>query len=335
MIETPIYYKELQKCCSNVTDTEIISAYDSIACILQLSYIARKEGLLALEESISFIPEHTLYTVPIKRLVSMVVDGTDPDIVLNIGLNKYFADNLNGIEGLCYLICLQGILNIQAGINPFINLQNLISMLPSKFESAFAMEYLEADKNDYYYSKLKKEKYPIRVNDKPIYTTEEKEQNCVEQVCSTNPTLSPKMNGYYLIKITDYVLQQLDNNSIQILLKNIENADLELVMKGLCKETKKKIFDNMSDRLASMIATDILFMGKVYSKSVVESTHKLFRNCMILFESGELILPDASLINELYDIFKTDYDTNSEKDLNCNELESLVQTYKENNSFLL
>ena len=61
---------------------------DTISSIIELSNIARKEGLLALEEFANNIDDEFL-----KKGVLLIVDGTDPELVKNI-----MATDINCIE---------------------------------------------------------------------------------------------------------------------------------------------------------------------------------------------------------------------------------------------
>ena len=55
----------------------------------------------------------------------------------------------------------------------------------------------------------------------------------------------------------------LDNRSIQRFLRDVENNQLAVALKGATEEVQKVIFSNMSKRLAEMIREDIEFMGPV------------------------------------------------------------------------
>lgn len=58
----------------------------------------------------------------------------------------------------------------------------------------------------------------------------------------------------------------LDNRSIQRVIREIDNAQWAIALKGASEEVKEVIFTNMSKRLVEMIKEDIEFMGPVRIK---------------------------------------------------------------------
>lgn len=67
----------------------------------------------------------------------------------------------------------------------------------------------------------------------------------------------------------------LDDRSIQRVLRDVENADLELALKSSTEEVQNVIFRNLSKRLAAMIKEDMDFMGPVRMKDVEEAQQKI------------------------------------------------------------
>ena len=64
----------------------------------------------------------------------------------------------------------------------------------------------------------------------------------------------------------------LDDRAIQRVLREVDNADLELALKSSTEEVQNVIFRNLSKRLAEMIKEDMDFMGPVRIKDVRRST---------------------------------------------------------------
>ena len=93
---------------------------------------------------------------------------------------------------------------------------------------------------------------------------------------------------YFSMKIVDYAIGSLDDMSMQKLLRNIDNGDLIVAMIGFSGNTRRRIFDNFSKALASMIAEDIRLMGPVRMKAVVEAMQKMFSVLIRLIASGEV-----------------------------------------------
>lgn len=82
----------------------------------------------------------------------------------------------------------------------------------------------------------------------------------------------------------------LDNRSIQRFLREVENSQLALALKGATEEVQKVIFSNMSKRLAEMINEDIEFMGPVRLKDVEEAQQKIVNIIRKLEDAGEIVI---------------------------------------------
>ena len=70
------------------------------------------------------------------------------------------------------------------------------------------------------------------------------------------------------------ILLSLDNRSIQRIIREIDNSQWAIALKGASEEVKEVIFANMSKRLVEMIKEDIEFMGPVRIKGYRRSTAK-------------------------------------------------------------
>lgn len=82
----------------------------------------------------------------------------------------------------------------------------------------------------------------------------------------------------------------LDNRSIQRFLRDVENNQLAIALKGATEEVQKLIFSNMSKRLAEMIREDIEFMGPVRLKDVEEAQQKIVNIIRKLEDAGEIVI---------------------------------------------
>lgn len=82
----------------------------------------------------------------------------------------------------------------------------------------------------------------------------------------------------------------LDNRSIQRFLREIDNNQLALALKGATEEVQKVIYSNMSKRLAEMIKEDIEFMGPVRLKDVEEAQQKIVNVIRKLEDAGEIVI---------------------------------------------
>jgi flagellar motor switch protein FliG len=82
----------------------------------------------------------------------------------------------------------------------------------------------------------------------------------------------------------------LDNRSIQRFLRDVENNQLAIALKGATEEVQKTIFGNMSKRLSEMIKEDIEFMGPVRLKDVEEAQQKIVNIIRKLEDAGEIVI---------------------------------------------
>lgn len=82
----------------------------------------------------------------------------------------------------------------------------------------------------------------------------------------------------------------LDNRSIQRFLREVDNNDLALALKGSSEDVSKVIFANMSKRLQDMIKEDMQFMGPVRLRDVEEAQQKIVNIIRRLEDAGEIII---------------------------------------------
>ena len=82
----------------------------------------------------------------------------------------------------------------------------------------------------------------------------------------------------------------LDDRAIQRVLRDVDNNDLSISLKGSNEEVQNAIFNNMSKRLATMIKEDMEFMGPVRMKDVEEAQQKIVNTIRKLEDSGEIVI---------------------------------------------
>lgn len=82
----------------------------------------------------------------------------------------------------------------------------------------------------------------------------------------------------------------LDDKSIQRVLREVDNNELAMALKGSTEEVQNVIFNNLSKRLAVMIREDMEFMGPVRLKDVEEAQQKIVNIIRKLEDSAEIII---------------------------------------------
>jgi flagellar motor switch protein FliG len=82
----------------------------------------------------------------------------------------------------------------------------------------------------------------------------------------------------------------VDNRSIQRIIRDIENADLQLALKVASEEVREAIFKNMSKRMAETFREEMEFMGPVRLRDVEEAQTRIVATIRRLEEAGEIII---------------------------------------------
>ena len=82
----------------------------------------------------------------------------------------------------------------------------------------------------------------------------------------------------------------LDDRAIQRVLRDVDNSDLALALKGATEEVQNVILNNLSKRLAVMIKEDMEYMGPVRMKDVEEAQQKIVNFIRKLEDSAEIVI---------------------------------------------
>lgn len=82
----------------------------------------------------------------------------------------------------------------------------------------------------------------------------------------------------------------LDDRAIQRVLRDVDNNDLGIALKGANEEVQNAIFKNLSKRLSAMIKEDMEFMGPVRMKDVEEAQQKIVGVIRKLEDSAEIVI---------------------------------------------
>ena len=73
-------------------------------------------------------------------------------------------------------------------------------------------------------------------------------------------------------------------------MREVDNADLALAMKGTSDELAEVIYSNLSKRAAETLREDIDFMGPVKLVQVEEAQKKIVGIIRMLDEAGEIVI---------------------------------------------
>lgn len=82
----------------------------------------------------------------------------------------------------------------------------------------------------------------------------------------------------------------IDNRSIQRIIRDVENTDLQLALKVASEEVREAIFRNMSKRMSDTFKEEMEFMGPVRLRDVEEAQTRIVATIRRLEEAGEIII---------------------------------------------
>ena len=299
-----IFYNELRKCCKEMYGdrensekiSRVIEAYDRA---ILFSDIARKKGLLALEEASERLDLNDATQEFLFQSIMLVVDGTDPDLVTEIGLNRIVANSFSSFEGFVVLMYYKAALMIQSGVNPRDIEEYLKSLMPD-----FARKVLSQ-------KELAKASKEI-----------EDDKELILALCKDDKEINEK--DHSIVNQTAMTLMELSDREMQRLLRDTDNIDSIMVMKGLPGKARARIFDNVSNRLGIMLAKDMLYMGPVRMKDVEEACVTIMKTVIKLEERGEIVSHDFAILKVVIDMYETAQKENNELKEKYKELHEMI-----------
>ncbi len=113
------------------------------------------------------------------------------------------------------------------------------------------------------------------------------ERTIVETLERLDPKLSDEIKKQMFV--FENILQ-LDDRSIQRVMRDIDMKDLALALKGSGEEVKRRVLKNMSERAASMLEDDMNAMGPVRVRNVEEAQGRIVNIIRALDEAEEIVI---------------------------------------------
>jgi flagellar motor switch protein FliG len=113
------------------------------------------------------------------------------------------------------------------------------------------------------------------------------EKYIMETLEIDNPELAEEISQKMFV-FEDII--SLDSVSIQRFIREVENDQMTVALKGSTEEVKEVILGNMSSRMSEMIVEDMEFMGPVRLSDVEEAQQKIVAIIRKLEEAGEIII---------------------------------------------
>ncbi len=286
---------------------ELLEGYEAI---MELSTLAQEEGLYSLERE--GMVDYDKYPLGdcLKRIIMRVVDGSSAEEIEEFAMTLYYSSNLKSGQKLLLLLYLSGCIGIRYGEAPRIIEERLAAVLPKKIVD----EYKE--------KKEQKELLESRSHESPFAI--------VDRLCEGDFPVESSSEYYLPLKMLEKAIISMDDRSIQRLLRDVDNCDIAIFLKGISGEGRRSIFNNLSKRLAIMIAEDMEFMGDVRTKDKAEAAQKIIRTLIRLMECQEIVSDgDNDYLHMLHEIYR-DENSASDHAQNAEYTESeLEQVYNE------
>ncbi|GBG00707.1 flagellar motor switch protein G [Azospira sp. I13] len=113
------------------------------------------------------------------------------------------------------------------------------------------------------------------------------ETSVIDSVREYDPDLAQKILDEMFVFEN---LLDLDDRSIQLLLREIQSDSLILAMKGASENLREKIFKNMSQRAAEMLREDLEAKGPVRISEVEAEQKEILKIVRRLADEGQIVL---------------------------------------------
>ena len=208
-----------------------------ISDILVLAKKARSLGLLSLVEYIE-----DCATPFLRKGLQLIVDGEKPHAVREILEIAIMAGGFRGKELLERCITLEGLMAVQAGLNPKSIKEMLLSFLGEEISQAYEAEFSDSGGGD-------------------VDTF----LNTLEQSQPPSPARSN----------LNLLIGKLSDEEIEQCLKEISTMDLAKSFRGMTAKSQKRIFNTLPKRGAAFLREALEQMNEVAPAERAEAQEKI------------------------------------------------------------
>jgi FliG C-terminal domain len=200
---------------SNCSDEEKRECLSLVSELIDLSKVARRNGLLSLvpyaEKNSSFL---------LRKGLQLIVDGVSPQITREVIESYILSGNYSGKQLLERCIILEGVAAIQKGLHPKVAKEFLLSFLGEESYAIFEKKFENRNEDTL-------EMYLQKLEDS-----------------GGSPGKQSRL---------DHILLKLGDDEIEQFLMEINTADLAKGIKGLGGQTQKRLFSNLPRKAASAL----------------------------------------------------------------------------------
>ncbi|MBI5781099.1 MAG: flagellar motor switch protein FliG [Rhodocyclales bacterium] len=120
------------------------------------------------------------------------------------------------------------------------------------------------------------------------FTGAQLENEVIEAVREYDPELAQKILDEMFVFEN---LIDMDDRSLQTVLREVQNDQLVIALKGASQQLREKIFKNMSQRAAEMLREDLEAKGPVRVSEVEAAQKEILKIVRRLAEEGQVVLP--------------------------------------------
>jgi flagellar motor switch protein FliG len=117
------------------------------------------------------------------------------------------------------------------------------------------------------------------------------ERNVLDQLAQANGELAEEVR---LLLFTFEDIVKLDDRSIQMVLKEVDQKDLAIALRGVSEDVRHRIFSNMSERGAELLKEEIDFQPPQRRRVVEEAQGRIVGAVRRLEEAGAVVISRGS-----------------------------------------
>ena len=111
------------------------------------------------------------------------------------------------------------------------------------------------------------------------------ERNVIKEIEERDPQLAEEIKKQMFL-FED--IAQFDDRTVQLIINEMDKADLTLGLKGVSEELTNKFLKNMSTRAVDMLKEDMEALGPVHVKDVEEAQQRIIKKIKKLEEEGQI-----------------------------------------------
>jgi flagellar motor switch protein FliG len=121
------------------------------------------------------------------------------------------------------------------------------------------------------------------------------ERNVLDELAKSDGELADEVR---LLLFTFEDVVKLDDRSIQMVLKEVDQKDLAIALRGVSEDVRQRIFGNMSERGAELLKEEIDFQPPQRKRVVEEAQGRIVGVVRRLEEAGAIVISRGGASNE-------------------------------------